>query len=77
MAGGRSGLSRRLSNVKTAPVTAVVRKTVGRMATLDAVAEQANVPLNQLMDDVAGEIEARTGARPAIRALEGQRRLLD
>ena len=32
----------------------VLRKTVGRMATLDAVAEQANVPLNQLMNDVAG-----------------------
>ncbi|HZL63416.1 MAG TPA: DUF438 domain-containing protein [Thermoleophilia bacterium] len=44
----------------------VLRKTVGRMATLDAVAEQANVPLNQLMNDVAGEIEARTGTRPAI-----------
>jgi DUF438 domain-containing protein len=44
----------------------VVRRTVGRMATLDAVAEQADVPLNQLMLDLAGEIEAKTGARPEI-----------
>ncbi len=44
----------------------VLRRTAGRMATLDAVAEQANVPLNKLMDDLAGEIEARTGTRPAI-----------
>ena len=44
----------------------VLRRTVGRMATLDTVAEQGNVPLNQLMSDIAGEIEAKTGARPAI-----------
>ena len=36
----------------------VLRRTVGRMATLDAVAAQADVPLNQLMIDVAAEIEA-------------------
>ena len=44
----------------------VLRRTVGRMATLDAVAQQGNVPLNQLMLDIAAEIEAKTGSRPAI-----------
>ena len=44
----------------------VLRRTVGRMATLDAVAAQGNVPLNQLMLDLAAEIEAKTGARPAV-----------
>jgi DUF438 domain-containing protein len=44
----------------------VLRRTVGRMATLDAVAEQANVPLNQLMLDVAAEVEAKTGKRPDV-----------
>jgi uncharacterized protein len=44
----------------------VLRRTVGRMATLDAVAAQAGVPLNQLMVDVAAEIEAKTGRRPAV-----------
>ena len=36
------------------------------MATLDAVAEQGNVPLNQLMLDIAAEIETKTGSRPEI-----------
>src|SRR5664280_1789008 len=44
----------------------VLRKTVGRMATLDAVAEQANVPHNRLADDIASEVERQTGTRPAI-----------
>ncbi len=44
----------------------VLRRTVGRMATLDAVAEQGNVPLNQLMLDIAAEIEKKTGARPQV-----------
>jgi hypothetical protein len=44
----------------------VVRRTMGRMATLDRVAEQANVPLNQLTGDLADEIEAQTGARPPV-----------
>jgi len=44
----------------------VLRKTVGRMATLDAVAEQADVPLNRLTDDIGTEIEKQTGTRPAI-----------
>lgn len=44
----------------------VLRRTVGRMTTLDAVAEQGNVPLNQLMLDLAAQIEAKTGTRPDI-----------
>jgi DUF438 domain-containing protein len=44
----------------------VLRRTMGRMATLDKAAQLANVPLNQLMNDLAGEIEAQTGARPEI-----------
>jgi DUF438 domain-containing protein len=44
----------------------VLRRTVGRMATLDAVAAQANVPLNRLTDDIATEVEKRTGTRPPI-----------
>ena len=44
----------------------VLRRTVGRMATLDTVAEQGNVPLNRLTDDIATEIEKQTGARPPI-----------
>jgi uncharacterized protein len=49
----------------------VLRRTVGRMATLDAVAEQANVPLNKLMDDIAAEIERQTGARPELADVPG------
>ncbi|MBE3034612.1 MAG: DUF438 domain-containing protein [Actinobacteria bacterium] len=44
----------------------VLRRTMGRMATLDKAAQLANVPLNQLMNDVAGEIQAKTGARPSV-----------
>jgi len=44
----------------------VLRRTVGRMATLDTVAEQGNVPLDQLMNDIAAEIEKKTGTRPQI-----------
>ncbi len=44
----------------------VLRKTLGRMATLDTVAQQGNVPLNRLTDDIAVEIEKRTGTRPPI-----------
>jgi uncharacterized protein len=44
----------------------VLRKTVGRMATLDSVAQQADVPLNRLTDDIASEVERRTGVRPPI-----------
>ena len=44
----------------------VLRRTVGRMATLDVVAEQGNVPLNVLTGDVADEIARKTGVRPPI-----------
>ena len=44
----------------------VLRRTVGRMATLDTVAEQGNVPLNVLTQDIAEEVERQTGARPPI-----------
>ena len=44
----------------------VLRRTMGRMATLDKAAQLADVPLNQLMNDVAGEIAAKTGTRPPI-----------
>jgi uncharacterized protein len=44
----------------------VLRRTVGRMATLDTVAEQGNVPLNRLTDDIATEVERRTGVRPPV-----------
>jgi uncharacterized protein len=47
-------------------INPVLRSTVGRMATLDTVAEQAGVPLNRLTDDIATEVEKRTGARPPI-----------
>jgi DUF438 domain-containing protein len=49
----------------------VLRRTMGRMATLDKAAQMANVPLNQLMNDLAGEIEAKTGARPEIADMTG------
>jgi DUF438 domain-containing protein len=49
----------------------VLRRTMGRMATLDKAAQMANVPLNELMDDLAGEIEAKTGARPEIADMPG------
>ncbi len=44
----------------------VLRRTVGRMATLDTVAEQGNVPLNQLTNDIAAEVEKQTGVRPPV-----------
>ena len=44
----------------------VLRRTVGRMATLDTVAEQGNVPLNQLTSDLADEVERQTGMRPPV-----------
>jgi DUF438 domain-containing protein len=44
----------------------VLRRTVGRMATLDTVAQQGNVPLNRLTDDIATEVEKQTGTRPPV-----------
>jgi len=45
------------TNAISHPTNPVLRCTVGRMATLDKAA-QADAPLNQLMIDVAAEIEA-------------------
>jgi DUF438 domain-containing protein len=44
----------------------VLRRTMGRMATLEKAAAMANVPLNRLMSDVAAEIETQTGANPGV-----------
>ncbi len=44
----------------------VLRRTMGRMATLEKAAALADVPLNQLMTDVAAEVERRTGANPGV-----------
>jgi len=44
----------------------VLRRTMGRMATMDTVAELGNLPLNKLIDDLAGEVERQTGTRPPI-----------
>jgi DUF438 domain-containing protein len=44
----------------------VLRRTMGRMATLETASQLGDVPLNQLINDVAAEVEARTGLRPGI-----------
>ena len=44
----------------------LLRRTMGRMATLDTVAEMANVPLNKLIADIAAEVERQTGTRPPV-----------
>lgn len=44
----------------------VLRRTMGRMATLDTVAELGGMPLNVLTQDIAAEIERQTGSRPPI-----------
>lgn len=44
----------------------VLRRTMGRMATMDMVAEMGNLPLNKLIDDIAVEIERQTGLRPPV-----------
>ena len=44
----------------------VLRKTAGRLVTLDKVAETAGVPVERLMDDVAGQVAAVTGERPPL-----------
>jgi hypothetical protein len=44
----------------------VVRRTMGRMATLEKASAMGNVPLNQLINDIAAEVETQTGARPTI-----------
>ncbi|MBN2203484.1 MAG: DUF438 domain-containing protein [Thermoleophilia bacterium] len=44
----------------------VARRTMARMATLQTAAQLGDVPLDQLMHDVAAEIEAQTGVRPEV-----------
>ena len=44
----------------------VLRRTMGRMATLEKASQMANVPLNQLIGDIAGEVQTHTGARPEV-----------
>ena len=44
----------------------VLRRTMGRMATMDTVAGMGGVPLNKLIDDIATEIERLTGTRPPV-----------
>jgi uncharacterized protein len=44
----------------------VMRRTMGRMATLQKAAEIGSVPLNELMNGIAAEVEARTGTRPGV-----------
>ena len=44
----------------------VLRRTMGRMATMDKVAEMASLPLSKLIDDIAAEIERQTGTRPPV-----------
>ena len=49
----------------------VLRRTMGRMATLERAAGLAGVPLEQLEHDIAAEIERVTGVRPEVRAAAG------
>jgi uncharacterized protein len=44
----------------------VLRRTAGRLATLDAAAQQSGVPLSRLMDDIAAEVARVTGQRPEV-----------
>ena len=44
----------------------VLRRTMGRMATLEKAAGIANIPLNQLMIDVAAAVERETGGNPGV-----------
>jgi len=44
----------------------VLRRTAGRMVTLDKVAETAGVPVERLMGDVADQVAAVTGQRPPL-----------
>jgi uncharacterized protein len=44
----------------------VMRRTMGRMATMEKVAELTGLPLNQIMSDIAGAVAAHTGTRPAV-----------
>lgn len=44
----------------------VLRATMARMATLERAAAMADIPLNQLMIDVASAIETQTGHNPGL-----------
>lgn len=44
----------------------VMRRTMARMATLERASGMADIPLNQFMNDIAGEIAAKTGAAPGV-----------
>jgi DUF438 domain-containing protein len=50
----------------------VLRRTMGRMATLERAAALSNVPLNALMIDIAAEVERVTGDRPMIADRPGE-----
>jgi DUF438 domain-containing protein len=49
----------------------VLRRTMGRMATLEKVAETGHVPLDRLQRDIAAEVARVTGQEPAVRTTAG------
>ena len=49
----------------------VLRRTMGRMATLERAADMAGVPLEQMEHDIAAEVERVTGVKPEVRAVAG------
>ena len=49
----------------------VLRRTMGRMATLERAAGMAGIPVEQMEHDIAAEIERVTGVRPEVRAKAG------
>lgn len=44
----------------------VLRRTMGRLATLERASAMADIPLNQLMIDVAAAVERHTGTHPGV-----------
>ena len=44
----------------------VLRKTIGKMATLNQAAAMAGIDVSMLLTEIAGEIERQTGQRPII-----------
>lgn len=48
----------------------VLRKTIGKMATLNQAAAMAGIDVSTLLTEIAGEIERQTGQRPKI--LQGE-----
>lgn len=49
----------------------VMRRTMGRMATLQRVADTGHVPLEQLLHDIGAEVQRVTGVLPEIRLRAG------